>query len=277
MSRKFFAGLIIALVAAAATVFYVINSREDEPFRPPMENTEAESALAQLMVGDPELQTIHSWVELSPEDSSARAAFGSALLSRGFYANAKEHLTIAVNLDPNNAGAHRDLGTALNKLEETDAAIRHWQEAVRINPNDPAARNNLANGYFGKNMVKEATEEWQKAVNLDPDFAPTRVNLGYAFLAGDSVDAALEQLRLAVSLDPALPSAYYTLATLWGMEANADSSIYYLEKGLELAPEDFRQIIGQPAFNLAKADPRFKGLLQKHATLMHQRGIPIGN
>jgi tetratricopeptide (TPR) repeat protein len=272
MNKRVIAGVMIALVAAAAVILYVVNAREDEPFRPPLGDMEIDPTLARLIESDLELRAAHSWAENSPTDSAARASYGSALLVRGFFAHANEQLAIAVRLDPENGDAHRDLGTALDGLDDLNAAIPHWQEAVRLNPDDPAAHNNLANGYFKKQELRGAIVEWKRAVELDPMFAPTRVNLGYAYFAVDSIDAALKQLHRALSLDPALPSARYTLATLWGTLARPDSAIYYLDKGLEVAPESFRTIIGQPGFNEVKNDPRYKDLVDKHARLMKLRG-----
>jgi len=272
MSRRIAAILIIAMVAAAAIVIYGIEAGKDEPFRPPMAAQESSGELARLLKEDPELKAIQTWVELSPEDAMARTAYGSALVERGLFAHAREQLSMAVTLDPRNGEAHRNLGTALSELNERDAAIEHWRIAAELNPEDPAAYNNLGKGYFDSERPLDAIAAWRKSLELDPYFAPTRVNLGYALMAVDSMDAAQDQLKTALSLDPDLASAHYTMATLWGYKGDVDSTIHYLDKGLELSPAHFKDIIASPAFNSAKNDKRFSDMLRRHARMMRRRG-----
>ena len=271
MSKKTVTALIVAVAAVVAIVLYAIQAGKEEPFRPPMAAPEADGGLTRLLERDAELRALQSWVELSPEDAMAHAAYGSALIERGLFAHAKEHLTEAVALDPRNGEAHRDLGTALSKLDEGAAAMEHWRRAVELNPNDPAAHNNLGNGYFDSEQPLKAIAAWRKSLDLDPYFAPTRVNLGYALLAVDSMDAAHDQLKIALSLDPDLASAHYATATLWGYKGDVDSTIHYLGKGLDLSPETFKSVISHPAFNSAKDDKRLGDLLRKHAGIMRRR------
>ena len=110
MSKKILIALIIAIVAVGAAIFYIVAERQQEPFAPPLGDQTAERALAELLEKDPELKTLSSWVEVSPKDPAARGAFGSALLTRGFYAHAKEQLTEAVALNPNDGVLHETWG-----------------------------------------------------------------------------------------------------------------------------------------------------------------------
>jgi len=92
--------------------------------------------------------------------------------------------------------------------------------------------------------------------------------MGIALSLLGRTEEALDQLREAARLDPSLDTPLYAMARAFGKTDEADSSIYYLDKAIEIDPRPFKQVIASSAFNVTKSDPRFADLKAKHDRLM---------
>jgi tetratricopeptide (TPR) repeat protein len=79
-----------------------------------------------------------------PRSAKVRYNLGTALATRGRFAEALPHLEETLRIDPSYPDAHGNLGIALaglGRLEEAEAAFRR---ALELEPGDPKAKANLA-------------------------------------------------------------------------------------------------------------------------------------
>lgn len=123
------------------------------------------------------------------DDASVRVALGSALLLRGEYASAKEHLTIATAKHPEQHEAWVQLGVAQFQLSDFQGAQKSFEHAVDANQNSIPALFDLSRMYFREAKHDQGNQAYNRAQALDPDrtnrlIAVSR-SLGSRFLAVD--------------------------------------------------------------------------------------------
>ncbi len=167
-------------------------------------------------LGKPQEAAIHyeAAVELKPDNATAHAYLGSALIKSGQTDGGLRQWFTAVKLDPGDADLHYDLGTALLNQGRVEEAIQELSQAVRLQPGDPRLHNNLGTAFASAGRLQEAMDEFGTALRLDPNYAKAEANLGKALIHFERYDDAKAHLSRALGLDPRLEDARDALANL---------------------------------------------------------------
>ncbi|MGQ0722249.1 MAG: tetratricopeptide repeat protein [Candidatus Eiseniibacteriota bacterium] len=79
-----------------------------------------------------------------PRSAKVRYNLGTALATRGLFAEAVPHLEETLRIDPSYPDAHGNLGIALAGLGRLDEAEAAFRRALELEPGDPRAKANLA-------------------------------------------------------------------------------------------------------------------------------------
>lgn len=147
-------GVLVLVVLGALTFRHAGNWQDDERFfryvvsRNPAA-TDGWFNLGASLVGQPQriddaIAAFEQAAARDPRSAKVRYNLGTALATRGRFAEAVLHLQETLRLDPRHPGAHGNLGIALaglGRLEEAEAAFRG---AVELDPADSKAKANLA-------------------------------------------------------------------------------------------------------------------------------------
>jgi hypothetical protein len=146
----------------------------------------------------------------SPEDFNTLAQdyFGFfRRISMDYY----EH---RLRLDPNDVEAHVKEGRALHSLDRIAEARTHLTSAIQLDPNDAQAHYELGYLYLRQQQLPQAFQEFQLAVRRNPEDYQAFGSLGYICLAYGKKEAARSFLTEALRLNPEDPVARRNLAVL---------------------------------------------------------------
>lgn len=143
-------------------------------------------------------------IEIYPDYKEARYCLGTTYNKVGKYDKAIVELTRAIHIHPRYPSALLNLGISYHYLKQYDKAIRTYKHLISIRPDYVEAYNNLGISYYFKGAVEEATRAYLDALKLKPDYAEVCKNLGVLY---------------------------------YNKKGDIKRSVYYLEKSLELNPE----------------------------------------
>jgi tetratricopeptide (TPR) repeat protein len=120
-----------------------------------------------------------------------------------------------LQLHPDHTKARLAYGSFLNDIHDEDGALEQWEKARQLNPKDPAAWNNLANIYAHRSPIKKGFQYYEKAIELNPKEPVYIENLAvcvymfrpdaeeyYHLTESQVFDKALALYRQAMKLDP---------------------------------------------------------------------------
>ena len=174
----------------------------------------------------------------------ARAGLGTVLFRQKRFAQALEHLRLAVELpgtDEVRDALHLFMGQSageLGRLEEAEAHLAHaiaampdnvltllaladlrarqgrddeaftYRRRVRaMHPDDPMLAHRIAESFRKEGHIDEAIATYEKAIELDPGNAPARAGLGIALYQRGHFRAAVDSMTRALEMRPDLPYA----------------------------------------------------------------------
>ncbi len=144
-------------------------------------------------------------VTIDPEDASARAALGDALLNLGRYDEAFDELDTAVGQAPGVATYAR-ISYARELLGRPDAAIEAIREAFevghRVPEYDAWTRVQIGNLYFNTGRLGPAETAYRKALDRLPGYVHAEAGLARVEAARGDYEAAAARLRKALDVLP---------------------------------------------------------------------------
>jgi serine/threonine-protein kinase len=198
-------------------------------------------------------------VELDPNLADAHLGLANVLQYQFAWQEAEQHYKRALELDPSNATAHQWYGDYLYVTGRVGDAVAPLKRATELDPLSAVAHNDYAYGLLLSGRLKEAEASLRTALELDSgfDFAYSQLSavlveqgrLGEAFKAMSRVDSIQAAGIIADRVrDPEGAAAAFArsharvsslkhnemlLAQLHGFYGNADSAIYWLNRGVD--------------------------------------------
>ncbi len=160
-------------------------------------------------MGQPEAAIPHfrRWLDLSPDNRTARFNLATALVGAGRLEEAAQVCT-ALEGDPR---LLRLAGYAYQQLGSLDEATAAYQAAVAANPSDHESWNNLGNVYTSQGEMSRAIEAFTAAIRLRPDIVPVYFNFSEVLAQADRPEARQALLRQAVTWAPQDPEMHTEL------------------------------------------------------------------
>jgi tetratricopeptide (TPR) repeat protein len=175
-------------------------------------------------------------LQIKPDYTPAHCNLGTALLAQGRSAEAIEEFQTALKIDPECAAAHNGLGGALAVRGQSAAAIRHYRKAIQTKPDYTEAYYNLAFLLAAQGLSAEAIQYYQQAIRLKPDDASAHYNVGVLLALQGRLQEAVEEYRKAIQIKPDYADAYGNLANVLVAQGRLDDAIKNYELTLVLAP-----------------------------------------
>lgn len=114
-----------------------------------------------------------------------------------------------------------------------------WFATAKVSPRSAKVHNNLGDIYSTRGDFQNAIKEFTLAIDLSDGAYPEAThNLGLAYLNIGEDKLAEEKFLQAVALSPSLWQSYLNLADIEYKRGNKDKVRYYLNKVLEIDPDN---------------------------------------
>jgi serine/threonine protein kinase/tetratricopeptide (TPR) repeat protein len=236
-------------------------------------------------------------VELDDVNAEAHVALGFVLLFYDFdRPGAEREFRRAIEINRNLASAHQGYAAALSVLRRHDEAAAEIEQAMRLDPLSPLVRTDASWVYYLGRQYELSALHAQKSVELDPGFWVGYTQLGLAYEKLGKHSEALSVLQKARSLDDnpfilemlgglhattgnhaAVRATLaelgeqakrryvcpYEIATIHASLNDRQSTMKWLEKGLQDRADCMPWMGTDPKLDLLHRDPEFQSLLKR--------------
>lgn len=125
----------------------------------------------------------------------------------GHLEEAEEHLERAVAAMPDNVLTLLAMGELRVRQGRTDEAEGFRHRARELRPDDPTLRHMIAEALRKEGQLDEAIAIYEEALEIDPGNAPVHAGLGIALYQRGRFRAAVDSMARALDLMPDLPYA----------------------------------------------------------------------
>lgn len=121
--------------------------------------------------------------------------------------------------------------TAQQLQQVTDA-----EKAVAANPADLEAKLKLANLYYDIDRHAEAVPLYREYVKVHPENLSARTDMAFSIASSSALDSGIVELHSVLAKDPKFQNAVYNLAMMYIAKRNRDSTLYWLQRTVEIDP-----------------------------------------
>lgn len=156
-------------------------------------------------------QGYRALLELAPNDASAHAGLGTALVQQGRAESALPEFGKALAADPNNAAAHRGMGMAMAQRKDYSGALAELSKARALAPNDALTHSALGDVMLEQGDPDGAMQAYGQAQKLDPALQSPRVGIARAFEKKGDLGGAESGYRALLAQDPKDPRVNFGL------------------------------------------------------------------
>ncbi len=250
------AGIAIALLCAAAIVFFFVKSRRPSSQDPG--NVKASlkqpEGKVQLPVYKP-LRTAQEVVALKQAESSladqllrdfpgnvdALIKKAAACQRNGDAAESMVYLKKAQKANPRRADIYLRMAEITIDKGELEQAIAYYQQNLRLQPQNPDVLSKLAATLMIAGRLDEAIVVLKEEIRISPGSSNAHFTLGQVYLQQKQYQQARESYEAAIKIKPELARAYYGLAMVHSRLGNPDQAKAYTARFKTLKASD-RQI-----------------------------------
>lgn len=172
-----------------------------------------------------------------------RVVAGLEYLQLGQPAEARRHLTRAVELDSRSAEAHNALALLYKYEGDHEREREHLKKALRADPDFGAARNNYGAYFLEQGDFANALKHFRKAAE-SPTYSGRGVayeNMGRVLVQQGSDDEAIDAFNKSLRLNPGAIQPVLELADLYLKRDRTDvAARYYSRYATEVNPQSPR-------------------------------------
>lgn len=191
-------------------------------------------------------QTYIQSISLKPAFWVGYNKLGLFYYLNGQYNKALEQFEKVVELTPDNTYGLNNVGAVYMYLEKWSKAKLAFEHVIKLQP-DYSAYSNLGSIYFFHDEnYKNAVEMFQKALKLDSGNYNIWGNIASAYYqipqerykADFYFDRAISLAQKELFLNPRNATALSSLASFYSMKKDKNNALKYLNKALDLAPNN---------------------------------------
>jgi serine/threonine protein kinase/Tfp pilus assembly protein PilF len=231
-------------------------------------------------------------IELEPALVEGHAALGWVLMIHDWdWAGAEASYRRTLELTPRNAAVLTGAGWLKRATGQIDEAITFFHRAVEQDPLSSTAHNDLGlTRYFG-NKLADAEASFRKSLELAPRRAETRSDLAMVLLRLGRMEESLREATMEQydgfglcaraivhhargdrsksdlalrELEERFPTdGAYQVAQVYAARGELDSSFAWLERACDQRDGGLLYLLGDPFFEAARTDPRWKDVLAR--------------
>jgi len=201
--------------------------------------------------------------EKNPKDPTAINLFGSVMLQKSNFLEAKELFLLSTKIDNTNQSSFYNLGISLinlkefnealdvflqainikesatiyteigniyTKISEEQLAIEYYKNALKIDKKFSKALNNLANIYADIGNHKNAVKFYKEAIISQPENSLYHYNLAFSLFNNGKEESSINYFKKAIELNPRLMPAYIYISQALQKENNYQEAINILKQ-----------------------------------------------
>jgi tetratricopeptide (TPR) repeat protein len=176
--------------------------------------------------------------ELQEVLSKGLAQLGQVYMANAQWDLASEAFRTVVNERPDSPEPLLDLALCLRMQGRYTDAIESLNLVCERFPSDVRGRFALGLVLEQSGKTEQAITAYRDALQLKPDFASAFYNLGVIFQEQGRVAEACEAFRSAIAADPQHVPSHLALGLLLQGQGQLDESIEWLERTVQLAPDN---------------------------------------
>ena len=218
------------------------------------------------------LEHLQHAVEINPSYAEAHVVLGGCYLKLGFPDRAASSYEIAIAVDHENEVPCMNLGCIAYSDDNYPKALDSFKKALKANPENREARKNAAQcsymileyketleflkpniedgktthedyAYYGLALdqldrSEEAVSHLERAIDMNKENIVYLVNLANIYQKVNNIDKAEECYLKSIKLSPKNPVCWFNLGELHFLHKNPLDSIPFMEKVVELDPDD---------------------------------------
>ena len=269
-----YAGLSESLIMVAIFGLRAPGDIYPEAHRAAMRALELDETLAEAHEVLAHVKSVFDWdlasaeqhykraIELNPNYSAARRAYGHLLALMQRHVEAIAELKRARDLDPLSVPVNSFLALVYMKARQYSQGIAAARAAVELDPNNPQGHWALARCLDADQQFQEALAEAEKAASLSAGSQPYAGHLAYACARIGDRDRAREIVRKMLEAAKTKYVGTYYLGLIYASLGEGDSAMEWLEKAYEERTARLLEVF-DPAFDSLRSDARFQDLVRR--------------
>ena len=217
--------------------------------------TEAKSLLDKGMLQDAE-SMIRQYLKEHANSADAHYLLGYVLFREAKAGASLAEYTEAAKYRKPSAVDLQVVGADYVILGDFPDADKWFTKSIQWNPDSVLGWYYLGRTKYNENRFEEAVEAFQRCLELEPKHVKAEDNLGLSYQALGRRDEALQAYRNAIDWQAAAavknPGPFINIGSLFLETNQPEKAIEYLQKALEIAPDDSKahQQLGRAYFNL---------------------------
>jgi len=198
------------------------------------------------------LKKIMDVESLEEKDPKALYLKGDKLYNQGEYKKALTVFKEFIEKQPELYETRVNIGNCFIKLKQYDKAMEEFKfvlEKLEEGKNDLEGNKtasslyaSLGELYMDKNDFEKAKEYFEKSINIDPSNHALSYNVAEILFNSNKIDEAIYYYKLAAKIKPDWPKSYLKLGYCYLNKEQMETAIDYLNKYVELSPEDDPQV-----------------------------------
>lgn len=129
----------------------------------------------------------------------------------------------------------KETKSADQKRKYIGDALKHYKESIRIIPDYISSHNNVGMIYYSYyNNPKEAIPYLKRAVELDPNYVEAYFNLATSEAALGNLEIGEKYYLKTLELDSAFINAYYSLSAVYAKQEKMDKILTINQKAIDM-------------------------------------------
>jgi tetratricopeptide (TPR) repeat protein len=209
--------------------------------------------------------------EMRPDDPELPYEFGAICLHLGLYGESRKALAEAVRIAPENPQYNLGLGTVISFSQDPSQALPYLTKFHALRPQDPAGVIALGTTYFrAKDYDTAAT--WLKQVTSDTkNSAEAYFYLGRIAREEGHADEAIDDLNKSLAARPDQPDVLAELGQISVTTRNFAQAAKYLNRAIQLEPENYPANFGLLELFARTGDPRREQQSKRFEEIKNQK------
>jgi tetratricopeptide (TPR) repeat protein len=189
---------------------------------------------------------------LEEEDPRTLYLKGEDLYNNGKYETALAVFKEFAEKQPELYEARINIGNCYIKLKQYDKAIEEFEfvlgkleeEKGDLEGNEMVASvyASLGELYMDKEDFEKAKDYFEKSIAIDPSNYALSYNVAEILFNSNNIDEAIHYYKLTAEIKPEWPKSYLKLGYCYLNKGDTKTAIDYLNKFIELSPEDDPQV-----------------------------------
>ncbi len=171
-----------------------------------------------------------------PDHADANHLLGLLAYQGGFFQQAVDLISLAIDKDASQAIYHNSLGLALRDLDRTDDAVSSFQRAIVIAPTYTEALNNLAQIHVNRGDDRAAIGCLEQSLAASPQQVDAWGTLGNALMKERRYEEASSCLRKLLALNPEHVGSHCNLGVALQQRGLYDDAISAYKQALLCDP-----------------------------------------